>query len=327
MTVRAFFRAAKVESAKAPYDTIHIKIFYPAQMSASEEERNMGIVPANPQQAPFPVAIFFNGVNCGIEIYQWLAVKLAAKGIVVLTFSWVAENIPGIVAITPGVDLAMLAPNTYGTGPTASALPTLLAELELLQSEGILAGMLGLEKVILGGHSAGGRVAIESCDRRFFPQVAGAFSYAAHSAAGTMMGYEPGTILPLPDSLPLLLIGGTRDGVIANSSDRYGLTWEEPTTPVVRTFQEGVKGGRDDSYLLLLEGANHFSIADPFDATTGRPFLDFPATQAEEAIRSLMAEAIGLFIDACVRQQPESSEELKQLLDSVNPLIQSWDVK
>ena len=196
MTVRAFFRAAKVESARSPYNTIQMKIFYPAQMSDGAQDRNLGTVPANSQEAPFPVAIFFNGINCGIGMYQWLAVKLAERGIVVLAFSWVAENIPGMVAISPGVDLAMLAPNAYGTGPTASALPTLMAELELLQSEGVLAGMLDLERVILGGHSAGGRVAIESCDRRFFPQVAAAFAYGAHTAAGPMMGYEPGTILP-----------------------------------------------------------------------------------------------------------------------------------
>jgi hypothetical protein len=115
----------------------------------------------------------------------------------------------------------------------------------------------------------------------------------AHTAAGTMMGYEPGKILPLPDSLPLLLIGGTCDGVIANSSDRYGLVWDTPTTPISRTFHEGIAGGRNDSYLLLIEGANHFSMADPFDSTTGRPFLDFTATQPKEKIQDLMAETVG----------------------------------
>jgi alpha-beta hydrolase superfamily lysophospholipase len=324
MTVKAFFRAAKVESAKPPYDTIHLKIFYPAKMSDSAEERNFGVVPANSELAPFPAVIFFNGVNCGIEIYQWLAAELAKRGIVVLTFSWVSENIPGMVAISPGVELAMLAPNAYGTGPTASALPALLAELERLQSEGILAGMLDLERVILGGHSAGGRVAIESCDRRFFPQLAGAFAYGAHTAAGTTMGYEAGTILPLPDSLPLLLMGGTRDGVIANSSDRYGIVWDEPTTPIVRTFQEGIKGNRNDSYLVLLEGANHFSIAYPFDTTAGTSFLDFPPTQPEGDIRSLMAEAIGLFIETTISKK---SDKLEELLNAANPLIKSWQRK
>jgi len=35
MTVRAFFQAAKVESAESPYDRIYLKILYPAQMSGS----------------------------------------------------------------------------------------------------------------------------------------------------------------------------------------------------------------------------------------------------------------------------------------------------
>lgn len=325
MTVRAFFRAAKVETAQPPYDTIHLKVLYPARMSRSETERNMGIVPADPDQAPFPVVIFFSGVNCGSELYQWLGVKLVERGLVVVTFAWVAENLPGIVGITPGIDRAMWAPATYGTGPTASALPALLAELEHLQAQGILAGLLDLQKVVLGGHSAGGRVAIQSADSRFFPQLAAAFGYGVHTAAPVILGYEPGTILPLPDSLPLLMMGGTCDGVIANSSDRYGISPADATTSTMRTFKEAISGGRNDSYLVLLEGANHFSIADPKDLTTAIPFLDFPATQPEEEIRSLMVEIIGLFIDAHVRHQPEASQALDQLLNAANPLIKFFE--
>jgi hypothetical protein len=327
MTIRAFFRAAKVESAQPPYDTIHLKVLYPAQMSGGEAQRDQGIVPADPAQAPFPVAIFFNGINCGSELYQWLAVKLVERGLVVVTFTWIAENLPGIVGLTPGVDIGMWAPNTYGTGPTASALPALLGELERLQSEGLLAGLLDLEKVILGGHSAGGRVAIENAAPRFFPQVAASFAYGAHTAAPVIMGYEPSTILPLPDSLPMLLMGGTRDGVIANSSDRYGISNGDATTSVVRTFQEAISGGRNDCYLMLVEGANHFSIAYPQDPTTARAFLDEPTTQPEEDIRSLLAQTVGLFIDAHVRQQPEAVRALEQLLDTNNPLIQLCDRK
>ncbi|TBR58874.1 dienelactone hydrolase [Westiellopsis prolifica IICB1] len=327
MTVRAFFQTAKVETVKPPYDTIYLKILYPAQMSGSHTENNLGIVPVDRQKAPFPVVIFFNGFNCEAHIYQWLAMKLVERGLVVVTFNWIAENLPGVVSITPGVDITTWKPEIYGTVPTSSTLSTLLAKLEQLQAEGILAGMLDLERVILGGHSAGGRVAIENANPGFFPQVAASFAYAAHSMGGTMMGYEPGTILPLPDSLPMLLIGGTHDGVIANSSDRYGITSGDATTAVMRTFQEAITGGRNDNYLVFLEGANHFIITDPFDSTTGRAFLDFPTTESPAALRLLMADIIGLFIDAHVRHQTEAFHELNRLLNNSNNLIQSWQNK
>lgn len=71
--------------------------------------------------------------------------------------------------------------------------------------------------------------------------------------------------------------------------------------------------------MLLLEGANHFSIADPADSTTGRPFLDFSATQAETELRNLAATAIGLFIDAHVRHLVHERDALQQLLMSTAP--------
>ncbi len=62
--VRAILRAAKVETAQPPYDTIHIKILYPGRMSGSHLERDMGVVAVDSEQAPFPVVIFFGGFNC-----------------------------------------------------------------------------------------------------------------------------------------------------------------------------------------------------------------------------------------------------------------------
>lgn len=327
MTVRAFFQSATVEGASPPHNTIHLKVFYPAQITGNEQEQNLGEVLADVERSPFQVVILFNGINCGPELYQWLAIRLAERGLVVVTFSWIAENIPGMIALTPGVDLKMLTPAFYGTAPTASALPTLISALEKLQAESILAGLLDLNHIILGGHSAGGRVAIESAGSQFFPQIAASFSYGAHTAAILQLGYSAGTILSLPDSLPLLLIGGTRDGVIANSSDRYGVTWDQPHTPIVRTFQEAIAGGRNDSYLLILEGANHFAIAYPVDTTISTSSLDFPATQPEDQLRDLIAEAIGLFIDAHVCSEETALEALHQLLTIENPLIASFERK
>jgi hypothetical protein len=58
---------------------------------------------------------------------------------------------------------------------------------------------------------------LEGCSRT--PRLRAAFAYGAHTAAVVQLGYPAGKILPLPDQLPLILMGGTQDGVIANSSD------------------------------------------------------------------------------------------------------------
>ncbi|MEH1832942.1 MAG: dienelactone hydrolase [Nostoc sp.] len=326
MTVRAFFEAAKVEGVQSPYDTIHLKILYPAQIP-DQLEKSTRIEPANPENAPFPVVILFNGFNCDAQQYQWLAVKLVERGLVVVLFNWITESLPGVISLTPGIDLEKMKPTIYRTAPTALALPALLAKLEQLQNQGILAGMLDLQRIILGGHSAGGRVSIENADPQFFPEVAASFAYGSSSRGLLMMGYEPGTILALPDSLPLLLMGGTRDGFMVNSSELYGVSPGDATTPVIRTFQEAITGGRNDTYLVILEGANHYSIVDEPDSTTVRPSLDLEATQSQENLRLVMSEIIGLFIDTHVRHKPEASQLLEQLLNTANPLIKSFERK
>jgi hypothetical protein len=327
MIIRAFYQAAKVETAKSPFDTIHFKVTYPAKETSSEMESNFGVFPADRSRSPFPVVIFLNGFNCGAEMYQWLAIELARRDLVVVTYNWITEDFPRMANLSPGVNLAACKPENYGSVPTSSALPTLLKELEGLQTEGILQGTLALDKIILGGHSAGGRIALESANPSFFPQLAAAFGYAVHSLGGLNFGFEPGTILPLPNSIPTLLMGGTCDGVIFNSSQRYGINYEKATEPIARTFSEAIAGGRNDSYLLLLEGANHFTIAHPKDTSTARSFLDFPATQPEDKTRALMAETIGLFIDTHVRDRASASQTLDRLLDLNNPLIYAWERK
>ncbi len=324
MTIRAFFRAAKVENAQSPYDTIHLKVFYPAQM-LEKIDVNQDIAPADATKAPFPVVIFLSGFKCGMEMYQWLAIKLAERGLVVVTFNWIEEYIPGKITLTPGFELAAWKPENYGTKATSYTLPTLLIELEKINKEEPLAGLLDLQRIILGGHSAGGRMAIENADLRFFPQVKAAFSYASHSAAPVMLGHKPNTILPLPDARPLLLMGGTCDGAVAKLSSNYGIQGDA-TTSIRRTFNEAIYGGRNDSYLLLIEGANHFSISVPFDPTQIWA-SDYTATQPEDKIRSLMVESIGCFIDAHVREQKEALEILDKFLNSNNPLIQSIERK
>lgn len=312
MTIQAFWKAIKVENARSPYDTIQLKVFYP-------DDRD---------KAPFPVIIFFSGINCNLAMYEWLAIELASRGTVVILFNWLAENIPGQVALTPGVNLAAYASDAYGTMPTASALPSLLAELEHLNTSGKLAGLLDLQKIVLGGHSAGGRVALENAQPQFFSRIAAAFSYGGHTAAPVQLGYEPGTILSLPNSAPMLLIGGTHDGVIANNAQNYGIdSWETAATPVERTFREAITREQEDSYLVVLEGANHFSISDRLDPTSRVTALDFPTTQPPVKVRSVMSEVIGLFIDLQVRDRATASQQLELFRENNNSLIASFESK
>ncbi len=187
--------------------------------------------------------------------------------------------------------------------------------------------MLDLQKIVLGGHSVGGTVALVNANPGYFPQVAAAFSYASHNAGFVAHGYKPGTIKPLFSELPLLLLGGTCDGVISKSSDRYGITKEDAKELITRTYNEAISGGRNDTYLVFFEGANHFCIADPLDLTTARPFLDLPASQPIDEIRFLLAETIGLFIDAHVRHQSTALKAFSHLLNVPNPLIAFFKCK
>ena len=325
IAIKALWRAAKVEKAQAPYDTIHIKILYPAKVDRTRTKTNLNPDPIEPQNAPFPVVILLNGWNCDSLCYQWLAFKLVERGSIVVLFDWISEALPGTIALTPGIDLDNLKPDRYGKSPNGSALPSILAELDKLQSEGVLAGMLDLNKIVLGGHSAGGRISLENANPRFFPQIVASFAYGSTSDGIVRLGYEPGTILPLPSSLPTLLMGGSQDGVVASISEGYGIIPGNPTIPIIRTFEEGISGGRDDTYLVMLEGANHFSITDPSDITT-QTGLDLPATRSQAEIRSLLSEIICLFIDTHVHKQTEAKDRLKQLVAD-NPVIATFECK
>ncbi|MEM7591728.1 MAG: dienelactone hydrolase [Cyanobacteria bacterium P01_A01_bin.83] len=324
MNIQAFWRAIKVKDAPSPYDTIHLKVFYPSDDAKAQNP--FADTPAVKDLAPFPVIIFLNGFNCSLATYQWLAVELAERGLVVILFDWLVKANQNVF-LSPGVDLSALTTETYGTIPSASALPLILEELDNLQSDGVLAGLLDLQQIILGGHSAGGRLALENAEPKFFPGVVGAFCYGAHSAAPVSVGYNPGTILPIPDSLPMLLIGGTEDGVIANNSQIYGIEqWSTPATPVIRTFREGIKQEQGDSCLVIIEGANHFAIANYTDPTLSVAQSDFVATQPESETRSLMAALIGLFIDTFIRRQLPKSQ-FEQLLQTHNSLIALTEFK
>ncbi len=327
--VRTLFLATAVEgtgSACSAYDALQISVLYPAKLTRSDRERFFGVVDADPAGAPYPIVIHLNGVNCDPQRYQWLLLDLVRRGYVAVTVSWVAETMPGIVALTPGMDLRFCRPDTYGTGPTASAVAPILRLLaEANTGDGPLAGMLDLDRIALGGHSGGGSVALHSADPRYFPGVRAAFCYGAHTAASTALGFAAGTILPICADMPFLLLGGSEDGVIVSSAVRYG-TDSQPDTPIRRTFEEAIAGERGDRYMAILRGANHFTVVHPSDPTAGRAFLDRAPQEDEAALRAVISEAVGAFLDAHLRAPSVAPQQ--KLLQCLNgPLIQIFERK
>lgn len=302
--IRALFHATTIPGANPPYHALHLKIYYPAAPTNSEAERMTGIMPVDTTAVPLPIVIFCPGINVGIESYHWLAVRLAEAHIVTVLYTHIAETLPHVIGLTPGIDLARVRPDSYGSGPTCTAVQPILDALAQLNGDAAspLSGTLDLNRVILGGHSAGGTVALQN--GQFFEQVTAVFAYAGHTMASTMLGFAPGTILPAGDKSALLM-RGDRDGVIAASRGRYEMAAETPD-PVALTFDQACHpAAGHQAYDVLIPGANHFSIAHPLDETTGRFFLDMPMSRPAVEIR----EQIAWLILAFIRQQPLNPEQ------------------
>jgi pimeloyl-ACP methyl ester carboxylesterase len=312
MNVRAVFRAIEVSEIKPPFNSISAKVYYPALEPQNDTERNSGIISSDQSGAPYPVVIFLNGVNCPPESYQWLAEYLCNRGCVFVTFNWITNELPGgLQGLTPGIDMRYMRAEDSGKGPTGSAVAPILADLEALNADGLLAGILDLDNVILAGHSAGGSIALTNA--HYFPQIKAVFSYGSHTQGSTMLGFTPGTILPVSPHVPALMMGGDNDGVITWSSRRYGKTDESSINSVEQTFEHGISGDTGNRFLAIFRGANHFTFAHPKDQTTGRPFLDSPAAENEAEIRALMAGMIFDLIAGYVKGSDEAKIRLEQI--------------
>jgi dienelactone hydrolase len=294
--IRALFHAITLPNAVAPYNVLHLKIYYPAAPTDSDAERMSGVISADKSAAPTPVVIFFNGINVGMESYHWLAVKLAEANIVTVMYTHVAETLPGVIGLTPAIDLSKVKPDTYGSGATCPAVQPILDSLKQLNDDekSALCRSMDLNHIILGGHSAGGTVALQNA--QFFEQVKAVFAYAGHTMASTMLGFAPNTILKV-GSKSVMLMRGDRDGVIAASRVRYGAEGQGED-PVEKTFDEACQpSAGEEAWDVLLQGANHFAIAHPLDETTGRFFLDMELTRDGEEVRNQIVELIVAFIE------------------------------
>ncbi|GIF26112.1 dienelactone hydrolase [Actinoplanes tereljensis] len=295
--VRSIWWATAVPGYEAPFDTAHLRVFYPAKPTGSDAERLSGVFPADPALAPYPVVIIVSGVNVGQEAYRWLAVALAERGYVAVTYDWVGELFGGLKGITPGVILDAAKPDAYGTRATTPSVPAVIEALR--EMTGPVAGLLDLDNVALIGHSAGGTVVLQSA--RFFPQVKAVAAYGTHTMVATMLGWPAGTVVPAQVDSAVLLMAGERDGVINGSADRYGEEAATRKDPISRTFDEALPDRDGANLLVTLAGANHFGIVHPVDETAARAFLDLPAERDPALTRAALADVTAAFLDVHLR--------------------------
>ena len=316
--VRAIYGAAEVVGWEAPYNSIALKLYYPCSSEASFEERQTGFLPPDGSHAPLPVVIILPGANISNEAYGWLARRLASAGFAAVTYSWITLDMGAQVSASPGIRLDRLTPETCGQAPSCPALPAILDALGRLQKQGVLAGHLDLEHVLFGGHSLGGTMALLNANTGWHPNVCGAFAYATHTAGNLYAGWRPGSFMPVAEDLPLLMMGGNRDGVIPATNHLYQ---DERGDRLERSFREGIAGGRGDRHLVIVDGAGHYSFAHPHDKATARAYLDQPTLGGGKQIRRYLGELIVSFCRQARHADADSAAVLQALCSPEHPLV------
>ncbi len=309
-------------SFDAQGDAALATLFYPGDDGRLDEARLTGQVPAAETDAPWPVVAIVPGINVVPDSYRWLAHRLVADGLCVVTYAAIGSLGPAGRGITPGIDLAALAPETIGTRPSCTALEPLLAHLAELAADehSPVAGHLDLSRVVVGGHSAGGTAALHNSDPSWVPGLQAVFCFAAHTMIATSLGYGEAAVVAVPSKVPVMLLSGADDGVIAASRDRYR-TDDSAHDPVHRTFAEAIQRQQGDSWLVELADAGHFAICDPVDTTSGRSFLEPDSLKSDPAVRELLGDLIASFTAASLGRPSRISME--QLVD--HPSVRHWD--
>lgn len=315
VVVRAYRDAVRVDGAPAPHDTVHLTVRYPALPARDDVERMSGALAADPARAPHPVVVVLPGVNVSSAGYTWLATALVRSGHLVVTYDWVGELFAGQFGLTPGVDITVATPDAYGTAPTTPALRPILDRLRALNAAGPLAGMLDVDRVALLGHSAGGTVALQSAGPEWFPEVQAVVSYGAHLMASQQLGFAAGTLLESPATVPVLLVSGTHDGVVAASAVRYGAApGDEQHDPVVRTWREGLPHS-SDAVLAVVAGAGHLLAVTPEDPTSARGFLEEPLEDDQDVLREAFLGLVQDFLGTHLLQSAAARAGLDHHFD------------
>lgn len=320
VTVRAIHRAATVGGYRQPNDTLHLKIYYPALVSDKSATSTVNI---DETRAPYPVIILLAGINYGSSTLRWLAHKLAENGYAVVTYDWITLDFGGRSVNSPGITHKRLQQKHFGKKPSCPAIPAILDELKQCQKKGELAGHLDLKRVILGGHSSGGTMALANANPEWFPQIKGAFSYAADTAGKTQLDWQEGSFMPLSRDMPLLIMGGDCDAIVSHGlAEPDKLSWS-----IEQTFHQAVKGKRGDRQLVIVRGANHFSLVRNVDTATARPGADLPTRGSNKQIRNYLSQLILNFCNHVSSGDALAAAELKGLCSASHPLVAISDSK
>lgn len=282
--VRAVYDAVQVPGVDAPWNVAHLVVHYPAV--AADGDPTLGIVA--PASDSLPVLLLAGNFNCPPELYAWLAKRLAARGWAVVTWTWVTPLFGGRPGLNTGIDLSAVTPSSFGSRIPSVLLPAILDRLPSIPD---LAGVLDTSRLVLGGHSAGGTMALLCSSWLGAP----AFSYGGHTRTQVPQGFGEDHYLPLGEGPALLLLGGTDDG-IGDAIARAQTGRDSGGHPMALMVSRSVPAGRPCE-LVLVAGANHYSVCEGYDGTSGRGYLEAGASGDPVELREQIATAIELFLD------------------------------
>ena len=275
--VRAIWDALRVPGAHEPYDTVHYRVAFPAAAPDPERDPVLGLVP--PLHGDLPIVVLHPNFNLDGIGLRWLERALAMSGCAVVTPQWVGPMFDGRPGLPTGIDVASL---------RHSYLDALRDSL----SRCLVGESLDLDRMVLGGHSAGGTLALLASD-----QVLGAFSYGGHTRAQAPQGHGVDHYLPLPGSSPLLLMAGAADGVVTAIAQAQG--HDALATPMAQTFRNAAAVGRP-AWLLMVEGADHYSFLGEYDGSSGRGYLEPEGPRPAAEVRAVLEPCITAFVAGCV---------------------------